>query len=211
MKNICTEEQLDYLNEMMNIGAGNAATALSQMFQTDIEIEVARLRILSEPNDISSLFSNPSTGLTGMRMKLLGDVMGDAYFVVEDRQRPSLVHLGEKTIAGCNMPYNAAGINEFSVSVLSETANILAGVFTTAIFDFCRLAIFHSVPALVMETAKAFVDMFFASNRHDNKIVILVENKFVVSKEQVAVWFILAIDEKYLNTLLDSIKKTGLS
>ena len=35
-----SEDLLDVLNEISNIGTGNAVTALSQMMDTDIEIEV---------------------------------------------------------------------------------------------------------------------------------------------------------------------------
>ncbi len=38
-KNIYTEEQMDFLTEMMSIGAGNAAAALSQLLQLDVKLQ----------------------------------------------------------------------------------------------------------------------------------------------------------------------------
>ena len=38
-----TDEQLDFINEMMNIGAGNAATALQQMLQRRVDLAIPNI------------------------------------------------------------------------------------------------------------------------------------------------------------------------
>lgn len=210
MKLIYTAEQLDYLTEMMNIGAGNAATALSQLLDAGIDVKVPRVNILADPEDVSPLLNDPSAGVTGVKMKLVGDIRGDVYFVVEDKMRLSLVLLTEKAVTGRSAPHEAVEVNEFTLSALSEIGNILAGVYLTAINNFCGLTIFHSVPIIIMNTADSIIKRHVASDADNIPVVIFVENEFIIGEKRILTWFILIVSEEYMKTLTDSMKETGL-
>ena len=44
-----TEEQLDYLVEMLNIGAGNATTALQHLLQCEVNMKMPGVEVLPAP------------------------------------------------------------------------------------------------------------------------------------------------------------------
>ena len=69
---------------------------------------------------------------------------GKHFFVVPDDQKAKLSDLAECSLLGPNGNSDPDRI----ISDLGEIGNILAGVYLTAIYDFCRLKICHSVPFL---------------------------------------------------------------
>ena len=58
-KQMLNEEQIDFLKEMMNIGAGNACTALQKILQHPVELIIPRIHLLSATR-VSSIFDSPS-------------------------------------------------------------------------------------------------------------------------------------------------------
>lgn len=206
-KNIYTAEQMDYITEMMSIGAGNAATALSQLLQSNVKLQTPRVHIVSARASVPDIFPDLSAGVTGVKMKLVGDIQGDAYFFVTDELRLSLVLMAERAMMGRNVLREADEINEFNLSVLSEIGNILAGVYLNAVYEFCKLRIYHSVPVLIMDTARSLLDRFFISKGHDMSALIFVKNEFVISERNITTWFMLAVCDENISRLMKSIEK----
>src|SRR5690606_13898990 len=69
------ELQLDALREVASIGAGHAATALSQMTASRIMISVPRLQI-ARLEDVPNLIGEPNAVVATVLMHVLGDVTG---------------------------------------------------------------------------------------------------------------------------------------
>ena len=69
------EYQLDALKEIGNIGSGNAATALSDMLDRSVSINVPVIRVL-DYNDVVDSLGGPETILVGILLSLKGDVQG---------------------------------------------------------------------------------------------------------------------------------------
>ena len=90
-----SEEQIDFLTEMMNIGAGNAATALSQMLKCEAEMKIPSVRALQSPK-VSFLLEDPSLPVACVRMDMVGDVAGNIFFIVPDEQKTKLIRLMER-------------------------------------------------------------------------------------------------------------------
>lgn len=72
--------QLDALSEVGNIGAGHAATALSQLLGTAVGVTVPRVRLLSV-TEVSSVFGGPENLVGAVYSRLLGDLSGGLLFV----------------------------------------------------------------------------------------------------------------------------------
>lgn len=206
-QNIYTAKQMDYITEMMNIGSGNAATALSQMLQLDVKVQTPRVHIVSDRAGIPDVFSDLSAGLTGVNMKLVGDIQGETYFFITDEMRMSLVLLAEKAMMGSNALRKAAEITEFNLSLLSEIGNILTGVYMNAIYGFCGLGIYHSVPVLIMDTARSLFDRLFSSKGHDTSALIFVKNEFIICEKNISTWLMLITHDENITALMNSIEK----
>src|ERR1700694_4392703 len=67
--------QLDALREVANIGAGHAATALSQMTNRRIMISVPEINI-ARLEEVPSLLGDPQAVVAAVLMHMLGDLTG---------------------------------------------------------------------------------------------------------------------------------------
>ena len=83
--------QLDALKEVANIGAGHAATALSQMIGGTIMISVPTINI-SRLEEIPPQVAEPDEPVAAVLMHMLGDLTGRTMLVFP---RPSALRLAE--------------------------------------------------------------------------------------------------------------------
>ena len=76
-----TPTHLDALREIANIGSGHAATALSQMTGTRINLSVPRLRLVSGEN-LSGIVSGGDDLVAAVLIRVLGAIPGRTLFVL---------------------------------------------------------------------------------------------------------------------------------
>src|ERR687886_1605486 len=86
-----TESQLDALRETANIGAGHAATALSQMTGGTIMITVPTVTIAAL-EDVPSQIADSEEPVAAVLMQMTGDLTGRTLLVFP---RPTAVRLAE--------------------------------------------------------------------------------------------------------------------
>lgn len=197
------EERIDYLREIMNIGAGNAATALSQFLNCEVDVKLPEILILPV-NQVSSIFKNPSLPVLCVKMEMIGDVKGAIFFVVPDEQKKNLLDLVRKAL-----PRGMKKTYKVDASMLEELGNIITGVFLTAIHDFTKLNIYHTVPVLAIDMIQSLLDESIVSISSDVKEVLVIENEFSVVEGNVrTVLFIIPVFAS-IQTFYDSITNAG--
>jgi chemotaxis protein CheC len=137
MKIILDQFYYDALNEIGNIGMGNATTALSQLIGKTIKVSASELTSL-DPDSISD---NEDHSKTGAIVKVIGDLNGG--FILMLNKRHSEV-LSEMMLAHTEYEDDPYMRN----SVVIEVANILAGTYCTALSKFLDMAVTPSLPVL---------------------------------------------------------------
>jgi len=200
-------EQIDFLSEMMNIGAGNAVTALSQMLRCEVNVRIPTVHVLPAPK-APSVLGDPSLAVACVRMGMVGDVMGELFFIVPADQRADLTHLAERAVRMRNdeSPPSAFRIpHSEDISVLTEIGNILAGVYLTAIHDFCRLNIYHTVPTIAIDMIQSLLDESIVVLSRQVQALILIENEFIVEERRIKTFLLLIPAVESVRTLVDSI------
>lgn len=70
---------------MFNIGGGNAARVLSQMFECKTDVVIPEI-LLARSSEVSSVIDAAQT-VALVRMKLYGDINGSLFFVIQETQR----------------------------------------------------------------------------------------------------------------------------
>ena len=200
-----SEEQVDFLREMMNIGAGNAATALGQMLRCEVNVEIPTVHVLPVPK-ASSVLGDPSLPVACVRMGMVGDVVGALFFIVPAGQRADLTHLAERAMLGF-----AKKGSDLDLSVLTEIGNILAGVYLTAIHEFCKLYIYHTVPTIAIDMIQSLLDESIVALSRQVQALILIENEFIVEERRVRTFFLLIPAVQSVKTLVDSVEGARLA
>ena len=82
------ELQIDALREVANIGAGHAATALSQMTNRRIMISVPQINI-ARLEEVADLLGDPQAVVVAVLMHMLGDLTGRTLLVFPEKVRRS--------------------------------------------------------------------------------------------------------------------------
>ncbi|MEO0146698.1 MAG: chemotaxis protein CheC [candidate division WOR-3 bacterium] len=132
------EELLDGLREIINIGSGHGATALSTLLGRPVSIAVPRVwhGTLSEAREA---FDGDRTPVFGFRFRVLGDIKGWVLMCVsESSARPILEALWPEG--------NLSENEELAISGLAETAHIVSGAFLSAMANMMDLVAFQSTP-----------------------------------------------------------------
>src|SRR5688500_14523303 len=112
--------QLDGLREVANIGAGHAATALSQMVNDRVMVSVPEIQIV-RLEDVAELLGDPNEIVSAVMMKLLGDVTGRTVQIFPAQTASALVS-SLTGRAGITFPDD---FGELEQSALKEVSNIL--------------------------------------------------------------------------------------
>lgn len=150
-----TSIQKDVLREIGNIGAGNAATSLSQLLQKKIDMEVPSIRIVAL-NELIEQIGGPEQIIAATVFRVEGDAPGTVYFIMSITEAENLVHeLLHDNISIFDS--ETMKQNEMATSVLKEIGNILTGAYLSALSDFTRLDMRPSIPYLGIDMAGAVI------------------------------------------------------
>lgn len=191
--------QRDVLKEIGNIGAGHAATALSQFLSEKIEMTVPEVSLL--PLDkVSDLMGGPEELVVGIYMRVFGDAPGKLIFVFQYAEALTLVDklIGSKV--GVTQK-----LGEFEESALKEISNIMTGAYLYALIQLTNLSFLPSVPAFACDMAGAILNSALLEFGVRGEHALLVETQFSVTQRKINGHFFLVPDPGSLETILDTL------
>ena len=148
---ILSEMQLSALSEIGNIGAGNAATALSGILSDKVMLSVPDLKII-DVGSMAKILGGPENEVAGILVNMTNDVEGMLLFLL-DRDfvcRMSSVLLDKKI-------KDFSEISEIDISAMMEIGNILAGSYVSAISMMTELDIRLSTPEIAVDMVGAIL------------------------------------------------------
>ncbi len=207
-KQLLSAEQVDFLTEMMNIGAGNTATALTQVLQCQVDVVVPRVFVITDAQELSILTS-PSLPVVCARMGMVGDVSGGLFLIVPEEQKEDLIRLAEQAMTGTGQSWRAGKTSQESddlkLSVIAEIGNIVAGVYLTAVHDFCKLNVYHTVPTVATDMVQALLDESLVRLSRQVQYIIVVENEFIVEEKLIKTFLVMVPSVESVNILVNSI------
>lgn len=168
--------QLDALKEVSNIGAGNAATALSQLLNKKIDMTVPYINIVPFDNIFSRI--NGEDVVIGVIVRILGDTPGNILFIFERKVALSLIQLLTNN--------KEEQFTEMGNSVLCEVGNIISSSYMNAIAKFTNLVITPSVPAVTYDMLGAILSTtFIEAGQYDDQ-VLDIETTFLQENMEIS-------------------------
>jgi chemotaxis protein CheC len=194
--------QIDALREVANIGAGHAATALSQMTGGTIMISVPRINI-ARLEDIPPEISPPEEPVAAVLMHMLGDLTGRTLLVFP---RPTAMRLSELML---RRPQGSSkGLGEIEQSAIKEAGNILSGAYMNALSDFMGMMLLPSPPSLAVDMSQAVLSTAYVQFGSDRDYVFCVESEFYLKDidEHLHGFFLLLPDMASLQAILRAVK-----
>ena len=194
--------QLDALREVANIGAGHAATALSQMTDRRIMISVPQINI-SRLEDVPETLGDPEEVVAAVLMHMLGDLTGRTLLMLPESNAKLLCDLLLRRAAGTTDTFG-----EIEQSSLKEAGNILGGAYMNALSDFMGMMLLPSVPSLVVDLSAAVLTTTYLNFGQDRDFVFCVETNFHFEEAGRTLKgdFLLLPDLASLKAILDAIR-----
>jgi len=198
------ELQLDALKEVENIGAGHAATALSQLTNRRIMISVPRIQV-TRLEDVAELLGDPNEVVAAILLHMLGDLTGRTLLVFPE---PSAKRLCDMLLS--RKPGTTTAFQEIEQSSLKEAGNILCGAYMNALSSFMGMMLLPSVPSLVIDSAAAVLTSAYLNFGSDRDYVFCVETEFtfVSEEETLRGHFLLVPDFASLRAILQAVRLT---
>ncbi|MEA4849763.1 MAG: chemotaxis protein CheC [Clostridiaceae bacterium] len=189
--------QIDVLKEIGNIGAGNAATALSKMISKRIDMDVPKVNILEFKN-VAELVGGPEVEVVGIYFKVSGDITGSIMVLIDKKSAKILTNL----LMG---RYSEEDLDEMDLSALQEVGNILSGSYLSSLSTLTNLNLTMSVPSLAIDMAGAILSVPVILFGQVGDRVMLIETDFNEGTYHVKSNFFLIPDEDSFEILLKSL------
>jgi chemotaxis protein CheC len=195
-----TENQRGLLEEALNIGAGNAVTALSQILQCDTDMSFPVLKGFLTPLTPAT-FQNIADNSTCVEMEIVGELQGGLAVVIPNTDVNKLTGI----IRQARDEQRAEGVAD--ISILTETSNIMAGSFLTALHDFCGLNIFHTVPTSEPRNPEYLLNIIQKQADHSSDVLLVITNEFIVNKLDVKAYLLVILSADSTSNLIQAIEK----
>jgi chemotaxis protein CheC len=194
--------QLDALREVANIGAGHAATALSQMTGGTIMISVPQINI-ARLEDVPPQIAAPEEPVAAVLMNMLGDLTGRTLLVFP---KPTAMRLSELMLRRPQGSSKDLGVLE--QSAIKEAGNILSGAYMNALSDFMGLMLLPSPPSLAIDMSTAVMTTAYLQFGSDKDYVFCVESEFFMQdlNEKLRGFFLLLPDFASLQAILRAVR-----
>jgi chemotaxis protein CheC len=194
-----TASQLDALREVANIGAGHAATALSQITEQRIMISVPQLTVApleAVPNQIAE----PEEPVAAVLMRMEGDLTGLTLLVF-----PQPIAL---KVAGLMMRRPVTALGAIEESAIKEAGNILSAAYLNALADFMKMTLLPSPPSLAVDMSDAVLTSTYLDAAQGAAFVVCVESEFQLQEagERLRGFFLLLPDPPSLRAMLKAIR-----
>jgi len=170
-----TTMQLDVLQEVGNIGAGNAATALSELLNEKVDMSVPAVNIIPFDDIFSSI--DVEVVVIGVIVRVLGDIPGNILFTLEK-------DVALKIISGL-IGEEQEQITELGSSALCEIGNIISSSFMNAIAELTKLEVRPSVPAVALDMMAAILSTTFIESGQFDEYVLDLETNFLQENEKI--------------------------
>lgn len=194
-----TELQLDALREVGNIGAGHAATALSQMVDRPIALTVPELEVV-DLQDLVGVFGGPQRLVTAVYARLLGDISGGVLFMAERSTALKLVDmLHGDPVDTCK------SLLHDEEALLKHVASLIISAYLAAVARMAGINVLPSNPALAFDMAGALLEAIAVEIGMHAEKAFFVRTSFVDEDESVDAALFFLPDPQSLAVILGRI------
>ena len=195
-----SDEQIDLLREIGNIGAGNAATALATMLDEKVDMSVPSVRITGFDEAVMSL-GGAETMTVAVLVNFSGDANGMIMFLlnVEDAKSIMDILIGEDD--------GEEELSEMKLSGIKEIGNILSSSYLNAISALTGLTINVSVPYVAIDMVGALMSVPIIEFGAIGEKLMFIEENFLGETNELKSNMIMFAEIDTLKTIM---QKLGL-
>ncbi len=193
-----SEDELDFLRELSNIGVGHAATALSQLIGRQVGMRVPKITIV-DLSSVPELMGGSEKIVSGVYLQVLGDARGGILLIFPDESSRTLLKL---LLKGEEDP-----LSEMGMSTLKEVGNILASAYLSVLGNMLDITLIPSIPSLAHDMVGAVVDLVLINLGEVGDTAFVFETEFYDIAEDIKGHFFLLPDPASIDVIMEAIKR----
>lgn len=199
---LLSEQQQDALSELINIGFGRAASALSILVGQRVLLEAPQVNLypITELNKVLETLSGDE--ITTVHQVFSGRLSGDAMLLMDSTSATTLVDL----LSGGNG--TARTMTEQDRESLRETGNILLNAFTGSFGNLLHVHISFTVPHLQHDSLKNMMTSLMIDQR-GLEYAMIVRVNFRLIKGDVSGYVVIVMGIQSLEALMDAMRANG--
>ena len=190
---------IDVLREIANIGSGNAASSLSQMLGTPVNIAIPDIGIRGF-NETYEALGGAGAIMVGTLLMLSGSLTGMMMFLLPVEVACDLVNMLMFTDIKCHDE-----IDEMGFSVVSEVSNIMSASFVNAIANMTNLTIDISPPEVTLDMLGSIMSVPSIYFAHVSDVLLLIQNELEISGKTARASVLMLPDMPSLEKLISSL------
>lgn len=199
MENELTEPQLEALKEMFNLGIEKASSALAQMVDKEMRVNVKDVRILPLAR-VPAAAGGSEIKVIGVFLRMLGDVSGSVLLCFPSESALFLADL----LMG-REPGSTTTMSELEESAIKETGNILTNTFLNVLAEIMEARVFPSVPHLAEDMMGALMDFILIEIAQASDHAIVAETIFDLAGNEIKGTFLVFPNEKSLKIMIEKL------
>jgi chemotaxis protein CheC len=191
--------QLDALQELVNIGIGQAAGILNDMIESPIRLQIPYLQILS-PADVQTELEQHLNGeqISAVQLKFTGSFGGIAQLVFPTNSAATLVTMLTGEEAGTH------DLDSVKIGTLSEVGNIVINGVMGAISNVLQQRLNYSIPNYTEGTIGTLLT---SGGLAVDTVVLLAQTRFIIERLHIEGDIILIFNVSSFDALLTAINQ----
>lgn len=194
--------ELDMLKEIGSIGGGNAATALSGILGTKVNMTLPKVEILGF-NEALALLGDPEELVAAILVEMSGGIEGIMLFMLSKDFSDEILHrmLGKA-------PVDFFELDEIDISGLTEIGNIVISSYVTAMSSLLGVEMDLSVPQLAVNMLGGIMSLPIAMMGQHSDQIMMITGELKIDGKALDSDMLLLPDVRSLEVLM---KKLGVS
>ena len=193
----------DALRELGNIGAGNAATALSQLLGRTINMSVPEVMIIPVEK-VPEQVGGSEEIVAGIYLEVFGDLPSK---ILVTFPHSNLIKLTDmllgQTLGSSEL------MSEMKLSALKELGTILSGAYLNALAKFLDMRMIPSVPALAIDIMTAILETILVEISTETQYALMLRTEITEIETRISGTFFLIPEAGSLDIIVSAIKKVS--
>ena len=196
-----TPMQIDVLQEVGNIGSGNAAAALSNLISKNVEIEMPTVKIVDFQEAINQA-GGAERVVAGVLSRMVGNIEGMIILFI-DRNFINTV-IGSFLDKKVN---NLLNMQEDEISAMSEVGNIMGGAYISAIGQLTGIEAALESPVFQVDMIGALMSLPVVEFGELDDKLLYIDKQLVIDGQEMSAKLLMI---PAIGSLEKIMKKLGL-
>ncbi|MFC1676375.1 chemotaxis protein CheC [Planctomycetota bacterium] len=191
-----TNEEIDALKEMINIGVGSGADVMNTMLNSPIQLQVPYLRVILPEELDKEIKAHDSGRFSAVNLSFKGSFLGTAELVFPAESAAKLVKM--LTNQHSEMP----NVDSIRSGTLTEVGNIVLNAVMGTISNILDLSLSYSVPNYVEGNVK---NLMVANKINFDTVIMLARTRFLIEELEIEGDILLFLEVESFGKLLKKI------